>query len=160
MPLPLLTRMVEGAASDDGHQGTSVRSVAASDAGGPRPTRPFLSPPGAVTRAELRARFGARGLCRHWATLRRPGRLLQVTANPLLRGPALRAPTDAGGGRPVQSPLVPRLRPDGVPARSLQPDAHSGALRISGLPSVLREDRGAVHRCQVGLGAGTLHRRD
>src|SRR5215207_7247658 len=55
---------------------------------------------------------------------------------------------------------LPRLRPDGVPARSLQPDAHSGALRISGLPSVLREDRGAVHRCQVGLGPGTLHRRD
>src|SRR3954467_12098824 len=55
---------------------------------------------------------------------------------------------------------LPRLRPDGVPARSLQPEPHSGALRISGLPSVLRDDRGAVHRCQVGLGAGTLHRRD
>ena len=119
----------------------------------------LLSPPGAVARPELRARPGARGVCRHRAPLHRPGRLLQAATDHVLRRAALRAPTDAGGRRPAQPALVSRLRPDRAAARPLQSDPHPRALRAGGLPPLLRGDRRAMPRGRLGLGQGTLLRR-
>ena len=59
----------------------------------------------------------------------------------------------AGGGRPAQPALVPRLRPDRGAARPLQPDPHPRAVRAGGLPPLLRGDRRAVHRGRAWSGA-------
>src|SRR5687768_15910881 len=111
MPLPLLTRRAEGADGDDGRQGAGLRAVAAGVAGGPRPAGPLLPPPGAVARLVLRPRPDAWGLRGDRPSLDRPGRLLQVAVDPLLRGVALRTPAHAPGRGPAQPALVPRVRP-------------------------------------------------
>ena len=127
--------------------------LAAGLAGGPRPGRPLLPPPGAHARPGLRARPGPRRLRRDRAAEHRPGRLLQAPARPLLRGAALRAPAHAGGGRPAQPALVPGLRPDRAAARPLQPDPHPGPLRAGRLPPLLRGHRRAVRRARAWSGA-------
>ena len=129
-------------------------------AGGPGPAGPLLPAPGAHARPGLRPRPGPGRLRRHRPPLDRPGRLLQAAADPLLRGAALRAPAHAGGGRPAQPALVPRLRPDRAAARPLQPDPHPRALRAgrSSAASSRRSSSSASRRGWSGARSSTSTR--
>src|SRR3712207_76047 len=129
MPLPLLTRRAEGAAGDDGDQGTGLRTVAAGVAGGPRSAGPLLPAPGTVARLRLCPRSGSWGVRRHGTAQHRSGRLLQAPARAVLRGAAFGAPAAAGGGGPPEPALVPRVRPDRALARPFEPDPDPRAVR-------------------------------